>query len=490
LVSLDSGPVRGLIVGNYARFLGIPYAAAPVGPLRWAPPRIPAPWMSIRRATAFANTCPQKNSSGVFARPSVTEDCLYLNVFANLPSKTLRPVLVWIHGGGLFSGESDDYDARKLVERGKLVVVTFNYRLGRLGYFPRDGHRGDGPDIANFGLMDQQFALQWVRRNIRVFGGDPRNVTIDGQSAGGESVYALLASPAGAGLFHRAIAQSGGYTPHMPSRAEAAPKGNAFASAVGCPDQSLQCLRGVSVENLLAAQNDVDTALVVDGETIPLSFDIAFAQGRFNHVPVMSGTTRDEALWFLALEGFRGGASNNGGRHLAELKTLYGADAEKVLIEYPLERFGSSASAIGVSETDLRFACPQLQFDNPISHWVASFRYAFNDTSAPDYMPYAGFPLGASHTFELSYLFPGFHGATGAPRRLDARQRRLSDAMITYWARFAASGAPGGGTGLPVWRAASVRALSLQSPRPTLVEEAPSQHHCTFWKTLGLLAPQ
>lgn len=488
-VSIDDGAVIGTVRNDYAQFLGIPYATPPIGELRWQPPRRHASWTGKREASRYANICPQKAQFAVFSRASVTEDCLYLNVFTTLPVSTLRPVLVWIHGGGLVGGESDDYDASKFVRDGKLVVVTFNYRLGRLGYFPRERRESHGPVIANYGLLDQQFALRWVRRNIRAFGGDPGNVTIAGESAGAESAYALLASPGAAGLFRRAIVESGGYTPHMPAIADEASKGKAFASAVGCPDQSLGCLRTRSVAQILAAQNDPEVALVVDGATVPLSFDTAFARGAFNRVPMLSGTTRDEARWFITPDSLPFGLPRTAADYAATLGRLYGASAKAVIAEYPVSRYNAPIDAVGAIQTDTQFACPQRTFDESIGRWVPLYRYEFDDRSAPSYMPDVGFALGAAHTSELQYLFPGFHGATGTRHDLDAAQERLSDMMVRYWSNFARTGNPNPATGgLPAWPRYSARgqqALSLRSPRPTAGRDDGTKHHCRFWRAIG-----
>lgn len=489
-VATDSGPVSGTIAGGTARFLGIPYAAPPTGAARWQPPRAPARWTAARDATRYGNTCPQKRAFGVFSRASSSEDCLYLNVFAAPPGAVPRPVLVWIHGGGLVGGESDDYDPGRLVVDGGLVVVTFNYRLGRLGYFPRAAGPGEGPVTANFGLLDQAFALDWVRRNIRAFGGDPGNITIAGESAGGESVYALLASPRAAGLFHRAIAQSGGYAPQTPSMADAAPKGQAFATAAGCPDQSLDCLRGLSVAQILAAQNDLEVGLAVDGTTLPLPFDTAFAGGTFNRVPVLSGINRDEFRWFLAVDG--AAPLRTTADYAAALDRQYGPAGRKVLAAYPAADNGGAMAAFAAAQTDSYFACPQRIFDDAIARWAPVYRYEFADRTAPGYLPDAGFDLGAAHTFELPYLFAGFRGATGARRELDAAQARLSATMIAFWSRFAAVGDPNPAPGaLPSWprySPARPETLFLQLPAPVALADDGSAHHCGFWQSLGPLA--
>jgi para-nitrobenzyl esterase len=488
VVMIDSGPIRGAIAHGYARFLGIPYAAPPIGEARWQSPRPPVAWTTEREATRFGNTCPQKRQFGVFSRASTTEDCLYLNVFA-APGAQLRPVLFWIHGGGLVGGESDDYDPSRLVIDGDLVVVTFNYRLGRLGYLPRISSTGEGAVTANFGLLDQQFALDWVRRNIRTFGGDPDRVTIAGESAGAESVYALLAAPGAAGLFHGAIAQSGGYTPRVPSVADAASKGHAFATAAGCPDQSLTCLRSRTVDQILAAQNDFEVALLVDGTTLPLSFDTAFERGTFNRVPVLSGINKDESLWFIATDGTP--ALRNAADYAAALGRQYGSAAGAVRAEYPVSDDSDLMEVFGATQTDAYFACPQRIFDDAIARWTPLYHYEFADRTAPNYLPDVGFNLGAAHTFELGYLFPGFRGATGKQPSLNAAQARLSKAMVRYWSRFAATGDPNGpGSALPAWpryAAKDPATLSLRLRNPIVRRDVGSRHHCAFWRALGPL---
>lgn len=489
-VMVKSGPLRGTIVGDVTKFLGIPYAAPPVGEQRWEPPQQPRPWTKVRPANRYAPHCPQKTSSGVFARPSTTEDCLFLNVFAPPRSSTPKPVMVWIHGGGLFSGESEDYDARKLAKDGKLVVVTINYRIGRLGYFPRKSDDGKAV-IANYGLLDQLFALQWVRDNIGAFGGDPNRVTIAGESAGAESVYALMVSPAAKGLFHRAIAQSGGYTPHMPSIAATAEVGTKFAQMAGCADQSMRCLRARSVSQILAAQDDMTVALVVDGVTIPSSFDAAFAAGTFHKVPVLSGMNKDEARWFFALGGFPKGLPRTSADYAATLTALYGAAHPDVQAQYPMAKFGTAVAAVSAAETDARFACPQDAFDTRIAHWTPLFSYEFDEASAPSYMPDAGFHLGAAHTFELQYLFPMFRGATGLPRTLNPAQARLSDRMVAYWSRFASMGDPNLGIQETLkWPRYSERQqkLTLRTDRTSVVSNSRARHHCAFWDSIELPA--
>src|SRR5215471_20612922 len=271
-VDTDRGLVRGRMVGATTEFLGVPYAAPPVGDLRWRPPQPHARWAGVRDATSFGAHCAQGPSA--FGVASASEDCLFLNVFA--PARRGddvehgAPVMLWIHGGALVVGESNDYDPAMLVARG-VVVVTINYRLGALGFLAHPALAAESAQgsSGNFGLLDQQAALRWVRRNIREFGGDPGDVTIFGESAGGLSVHAQLASPLAHGLFARAIAESGAYAPNQQSLAGAEAAGSAFATSAGCASQTAACLRGLPVSTILAKQTGGTTGPNVDGAILP-----------------------------------------------------------------------------------------------------------------------------------------------------------------------------------------------------------------------------
>ena len=238
VVTTGEGAVQGSTAGTVDEFLGIPYAAPPVGNLRWRPPAPPRDWHGVRNATQFGPSCPQALTGNPLLPPGpISEDCLYLNVYApavNSDDQGGRPVLVWIHGGGLVQDGARDYDGSELAADG-VVVVTINYRLGALGFLahPALASRPGGA-AGNYGLMDQQAALRWVQRNIARFGGDPDNVTIAGQSAGGLSVLAQMVSPGARGLFQRAIVESGTYQLTEPSLAAAETAGQAFAAKAGC----------------------------------------------------------------------------------------------------------------------------------------------------------------------------------------------------------------------------------------------------------------
>jgi len=264
VVRTAEGPVRGFVKNGVGIFLGIPYATPPVGNLRWRPPQPVEHWDEPLDATHYANTCPQVTELGAFAGPSsITEDCLYLNVFtSNLGGR--NPVLVWIHGGGNVDGESNDYDGSKLATGGPIgsptVVVTINYRLGLFGFLAHPALDNEDHPFANYGILDIQAVLQWVRRNIEAFGGDPGTVALGGQSAGAVDTGANLVSPLAAGLFNRAILQSAPVTSssliYFPLSVGLA-NGMAFAVAAGCPGQhaaAAACLRALSAPRILQLQ--------------------------------------------------------------------------------------------------------------------------------------------------------------------------------------------------------------------------------------------
>src|SRR5690242_7178565 len=312
IATTEDGAVLGTTAGTVEEFLGIPYAAPPTGHLRWRPPQPPAEWHGVRDARQFGPSCPQPASP--FAPPGpMSEDCLYLNVSTptlpggdgdhRLPRGEGRhglPVLLWIHGGGLTTDAGRDYDPAKLAADG-VVAVTINYRLGALGFLahPALASRPGGP-AGNYGLMDQQAALRWVRDNIARFGGSPHNVTIAGESAGGLSVLAHMVSAGSRGLFQKAIIQSGSFALNQQPLATAEAAGEAFAAQAGCPDQTAACLRHLPVSDLVNP-NFIEIPGVVDGKVLTEPIGTALAAGRFARVPVLNGTNHEEEALFVAI---------------------------------------------------------------------------------------------------------------------------------------------------------------------------------------------
>jgi para-nitrobenzyl esterase len=481
------GSVRGKTAGATAEYLGIPYAAPPVAALRWQPPRPAAAWSGVREATSFAPFCAQPASSP--GAGSTSEDCLYLNVFAPAGASDRNlPVMVYIHGGSLLAGESNDYNPAALVRDG-VIVVTINYRLGALGFLADTALASTpGGPSGDYGLMDQQAALRWVQRNIGGFGGDPRNVTLFGESAGGLSVLAQLASPGARGLFQRAIVESGTYDLAQQSQASAESSGATFAATVGCAGNSAAstaaCLRGLPVSTILETEDTGGYYPNIDSAVLPRSIGTALASGQFSHVPVIIGTNHDEWRLFIGSDQLGGSPPVTAASYVADISStlsLPASTASAVAKEYPLSSYSSPAVALGAVGTDAIFACPALVAEKDLSKYAPTYAYEFNDENAPNRsLPSFGFPYGAAHTFELQYLFD--LGNTAYPGTLSAPQQQLAQAMKQDWTNFAKAGVPA--SGWPGFAASDQRALSLVPPRPQLETDYAAEHHCSFWSTV------
>jgi para-nitrobenzyl esterase len=514
LVQTSEGPVEGTVNNGMNQFLGIPYATPPVGALRWQPPKPHAAWTQPLAANAFGKTCPQITELGVFAGPvSVSEDCLFLNVFAPpaKPGAKKLPVLVWLHGGGLFDGESNDYDASALVKggpAGQTVVVTINYRLGLLGYLGHPALDAEGHDFGNYGLMDQQEALRWVHRNIEAFGGDPGNVTVGGQSAGATSTAAVMISPASAGLLHRAIFESGPLLTVAPLEL-AESRGTAFATAAGCAQDAdaAACLRALSVPKILslqgtaAANGPYVTGLIVDGKVLSVPGDVAWSTGKFNHVPIMNGAVKDEGGFATSInELFFGPLSAEQYTEIVT-KTYSGpagpgngppnykpGTAEAVLAKYPLNVYPNPSLAWIAVGSDAN-VCRHPYLNNNASKFVAVYAYEFDDRDAPWYFPPLSFAHGAAHTIDIQFLFPDWHGGPlGASHKLNAQEQVLSHQLVTAWTNFMYAGNPNltGDRPWPRYTAASTSYLSQNVPAlsPLSAADFAALHKCAFWDTV------
>jgi para-nitrobenzyl esterase len=479
VVATAGGAVRGKTVAATREFLGIPYAAPPVGALRWQPPRPAAPWHGTRAATAYATHCPQP--SGSFGRASTSEDCLYLNVFTPARNKARNlPVMVWVHGGSLRTGESDDYNPAGLVRDG-VVVVTINYRLGALGFLADAAlaSRHGGP-AGNYGLMDQQAALRWVQRNIGSFGGNPGEVTLFGESAGGLSTLAQLVSPGARGLFQRAIVESGTYQLTQQPLAAAESAGKTFAAKAGCASNTATCLRGLPVSTILTNEDPTGYTPDVDGAVLTQPIKTALDRGQFNRVPVVIGTNHDEYRLFVAAFQFFGArvTAANYQSMIASTLGVSAAIAGAIAAQYPLSRYPSPPVALGAVGTDAIFACHALTAEQSLARYVPTYAYEFNDENAPQlFLPPAGFPYGAAHASELPYLFSPT--TVQHPAGFSAAQQQLAAAMKQDWTNLAKTGIPA--TGWPKFTATSQQMLSLVPPTPRVETDFAAQHHCAFW---------
>jgi len=482
-----SGALRGAFADDHLLFAGIPYAAPPVGPLRWRPPQPPASWQGVRDASKAGPRCVQNTRNDPDGGRSVSEDCLTLNVWTPLKrAGTPRPVMVWIHGGAFTNGSGDMFDARWLVKRGDIIVVTINYRLGALGFLADPSLAANG-NPGNYGFEDQQFALHWVHDNIASFGGDPQQVTIAGESAGAMSVCDHLVAPGSAGLFRAAVLESG------PCQAQGdlagAQKASLdYAASKGCGDRATaaDCLRALPVARLDDPPSYYRlgttglTGPITGTAQLPTDPMTAFAQGKWAHVPVLIGTNRDEWTLFAAQQYL-------GERRLPDyaqqLSEVFGGQSAKVAQQYPLSGYANSALAFSAAMTDEVFACPANTIEMAVTHSAPVFAYEFNDRDAPAPEPLekVPFPVGAGHAMEVRYLFD-----VGGGKPLNTAQQKLSDQMIDYWSAFVTSGTPhaDGAPDWPALRGTGGPWMSLQTPEPHTFTSFDDEHKCGFWATV------
>jgi len=457
-VEIDSGALRGELLdkdSGLTVYRGIPFAAPPVGDLRWKAPQAVEPWEGVRDATAFGAICPQSPVLAMMtgeALPTTSEDCLFLNVWTTAAAgDDPRPVMVWIHGGGLSLGWSNQaqYDGSAFASRG-IVLVSVNYRLGQLGYLAHPALSAESGDSGNYGFLDQIEALRWVRRNIAQFGGDPENVTIFGESAGGTSVHALMASPQAAGLLHRAIAQSPWITDTniRPLRGENGIHSNAEQVGVAWATGML----GDGVQQTAEALRAIDAGKIITGTApagpgawephvtfgtafMPESSEDRYATGRHNDVPLIAGTNRNEGTMFMSFQ-----PVSNRDQFLETIEAVYGDRAAKVAKLYP----SADADELKVQQdrflTDTWFLRGTrkmlLGMENVSS---PAFQYFFTRVN-PENPAW-----GAHHAAELGYVFNTLVG-----ENYNDTDDRLAALMIDYWAQFARTGDPNGG-GRPAW---------------------------------------
>jgi para-nitrobenzyl esterase len=507
VVQTNEGPVRGFVRNGVNIFLGIPYAAPPVGDLRWRGPQPVEPWREALDATSYANTCPQVTELGAFAGPSsITEDCLYLNVFtSNLGHRGHgNPVLVWIHGGGNVDGESNDYDASKLATGGPngtpTVVVTINYRLGLFGFFSEAHLNAEGHPWGNYGILDQQAALRWVKANITAFGGNPGNVTLGGQSAGARDTTANLLSPLSKGLFHRAILESYPETSWV-TAAQMLTRGTNFSAAAGCSDAA--CLRSLSTKRILQLQGTPNAngpyseQVFPDGTIVALQPGVAWSTGQFHHMPIMAGLVHDEGNFGASITEYFSGPPQ-----VALTAAQYSAgNSAAVLAEYPLSNYGNDPQLAEDRVGTDPIACTTLRVAQLLASQVPTYAYEFNYQNAPYYFPKmpnvssatGSFQPLAAHTIDIQFLFSGYHGGdlglnldqtTGQPRELDASETELSDQLIAAWTNFASTGNPNarGSTLWPAFTTDSPTFLSENIPSsPYPAAQFYVDHKCDFW---------
>jgi para-nitrobenzyl esterase len=519
VVSIADGQLQGHVDGSVYAFLGVPYAAPPVGGLRWKEPQPPTPWTGVRDASQFGNRCPQNASSTNMTTGSSTEDCLYLNVWTPDPAASKLPVMVWIHGGGNFGGSAADalpfvvggpnaadggyfYDGASLSKNGA-IVVTLNYRLGIFGFFPHPGLVAEGSKAGNQGLWDQRFALQWVQANIAKFGGDPQNVTIFGESAGAYDTCLHVASAPKPPLFEHAISESGGCTTRQPTLAEAQPLALGVGAELGCAggagsdgggsteggvtdagtgdasaSDSLACLRGLTTAALLGTrEEDTSSGLaeifsaVVDGDFLADQPRTLFQNGSTAKVPYLLGSNNDEAMLF---ELNATPVTDQPGL-TAAIAQDYGDAGGTLTALYPLSEFDGGypnpfQAALTRMKSDQMLICNTYDSAQlSAAQGVPAYTYNF-DISAAAY-------LGACHGSELPYVF-----GTGTQLTAGSPQAAASAVMGRYWTRFAAKGDPGGGSdpAWPTFSSSSNQRMQFTLQAPSVVENFHAAE-CAYW---------
>lgn len=496
VVVTSQGAVSGKLLDGVRRYMGLRFATAE----RWKAPQSAPAWTGTLDGTKFGASCPQKGNA--LSADSENEDCLFLNVYVPDGVGTAKlPVMVWVHGGGFAQGAASDYDLSVLARKANAVIVSTNYRLGVFGFFALPGVRAENSNI-NFGLQDQQAALRWVKSNITRFNGDAHRVTIFGESAGGTSMCLHLVSPQSAGLFHRAISQSGPCTvltgSSLPVLAAASEK---LATDFGCPGgaNQLACMRGKPVGDLNAAtvldlnlsSGAAHWSPAVDGVSLPDQPEKMVREGRYHRVPTIFGTNHDEGrLMVMANYHLSNLLPVSTAQLAAEIAAAAPSDVQsqaQLTATYTKEAYVTRDRALGAMLTDNSFACFANNDVAALSTYTSTWSYEFNaPTYSANINPYM--PMGAFHGAEMGYLFqkkfPGLPIWTG----LNAKQQKLADQMARYWGNFAATGNPNG-AGLPNWSSYNrvstpVQNLTLDAVAPLAPGAFQKDHQCALWNTI------
>jgi para-nitrobenzyl esterase len=494
-VVVDGGAISGVELDGITEYLGVPFASAG----RFVAPGPAAPWPGVHRADSHSAQCPQALPLPIDVAvpmggplPANSENCLSIDLYVprDAAGRNL-PVMVYLYGGAFVLGANQQYDSpSEMVRDGDVIVAIPNYRVGPFGFLALPELAAEtGGATGNYGIEDQQFALRWVRDNIASFGGNPTDVTLFGESAGGMSVCTQISSPGSKGLFTRAIVESGGCanSPLVPpTKAEAFDRSERYAAEMGCTDVAtrLACLRAAPIDRLLDSSTtgftspEVTWTPSIDGVVLTHTPEQALRDGAAADIPMIVGSNADEGGTFLVLFDYLQGRIPSAASYAESVRGTYGDQAENVLAEYPVTAYPSPAAALSTVWTDSLFACPALDTTEATATGGGTvWQYRFADAPLGPNSPILP---GAFHAAEIPYLFTRL-GGVAVPWTGDAAT--LARQMKQRWTAFARTGNPNG-PGLPQWDTwnASSAALDIDRTAQVMRSDFADLHRCAFWR--------
>ena len=503
IVYTDVGGLEGKVIDKkIIEFKGIPYAEPPVGELRWEATRPVKAWDGILNAKKYRNFCPQIQAYGDNLE-NFNEDCLYLNISTPIKNRKKHlkdqklPVLVWVHGGAFERGAGELYDLKKIAESG-IVAISINYRLGIFGFIANSNFNKDMN--GNYGIEDQREALRWIKRNISAFGGDPNNITIAGESAGGGSICMHLASnESSSGLFNKAIIQSAPCLAPLPNFNEQYKTSDAIFKEAGCDsaEDKLSCMKKQPAEKLVRIGDKVlqsATILryspVIGGKDNPVSNIQAFSRGEFLKVPTINGSTKQELAYYTYYDSLIDHKKITKENYRNKIAQIYKKNADKVEREYPLDRFESPIQAFSTVISDFNpnvplSSCLSLASGKTMSRYTDLYQYEFSDDNVPIFIINKWYHIGAVHSSELVYFFDGFTDSNHYINpKMNKESKNLAHNMRTYWYNFIIEDKPFA-KGEADWGLfKSNKDVLKLDPEKIKSEDIWKNHKCDFWSEI------